>query len=81
MFLHGFLPHLDEACVGSISEIFDAQEPYTPRGVWRKRGVSPRSYVAGSRRPPRSKPRMPRHTSPSMGRRCLAWPQSEMRIR
>ena len=31
-FLHGFLPHLDEFCVGSIAEIFDAQEPYTPRG-------------------------------------------------
>ncbi len=31
-FLHGFLPHLDEACVGSISEIFDAEPPYTPRG-------------------------------------------------
>jgi glycogen debranching enzyme len=23
---------LDEACIGSISEIFDAEEPYTPRG-------------------------------------------------
>jgi predicted glycogen debranching enzyme len=31
-YLLGFLPHLDAACVGSISEIFDAQEPYTPRG-------------------------------------------------
>ena len=31
-FLHGFLPHLDEACVGSISEIFDADPPFTPRG-------------------------------------------------
>jgi predicted glycogen debranching enzyme len=31
-FLLGFLPHLDEACIGSISEIFDAEEPYTPRG-------------------------------------------------
>jgi predicted glycogen debranching enzyme len=31
-FLHGFLRHLDEACVGSISEIFDAEEPYKPRG-------------------------------------------------
>jgi glycogen debranching enzyme len=31
-FLHGFLPHLDEACIGSISEIFDADFPYTPRG-------------------------------------------------
>ena len=31
-FLEGFLPHLDEACVGSVSEIFDAEEPFTPRG-------------------------------------------------
>ena len=28
----GFVPHLGEACVGSISEIFDAEAPYTPRG-------------------------------------------------
>jgi predicted glycogen debranching enzyme len=31
-FLTGFEPHLNQACVGSISEIFDAQEPFTPRG-------------------------------------------------
>ena len=31
-FLDGFLQHRDEACIGSISEIFDAEEPYTPRG-------------------------------------------------
>ncbi|HEV2843254.1 MAG TPA: amylo-alpha-1,6-glucosidase, partial [Thermoanaerobaculia bacterium] len=31
-FLDGFVPHLSEACLGSISEIFDAEEPYTPRG-------------------------------------------------
>jgi predicted glycogen debranching enzyme len=31
-FLQGFLPHLDEDCVGSISEIFDAEPPFTPRG-------------------------------------------------
>jgi predicted glycogen debranching enzyme len=31
-FLKGFVPHLDQACVGSISEIFDAEEPHTPRG-------------------------------------------------
>jgi glycogen debranching enzyme len=31
-FLEGFVPHLDEACVGSISEIFDAEPPFTPRG-------------------------------------------------
>ena len=26
------MPHLDEACIGSISEVFDAEEPFTPRG-------------------------------------------------
>ncbi len=31
-FLEGFVPHLGEACVGSISEIFDAEAPFTPRG-------------------------------------------------
>jgi predicted glycogen debranching enzyme len=31
-FLEGFVPHLREACVGSISEIFDAEPPFTPRG-------------------------------------------------
>jgi predicted glycogen debranching enzyme len=30
--LHGFIGHLDEACIGSISEIFDAEPPFTPRG-------------------------------------------------
>ncbi len=30
--LDGFASHLSEACVGSISEIFDAEAPYTPRG-------------------------------------------------
>jgi len=30
--LEGFVPHLDEACVGSVSEIFDADAPFTPRG-------------------------------------------------
>ena len=30
--LEGFVPHLGEACIGSISEVFDAVEPYTPRG-------------------------------------------------
>jgi predicted glycogen debranching enzyme len=31
-FLRGFAAHLSEACVGTISEIFDADAPYTPRG-------------------------------------------------
>ena len=29
--LEGFVPHLGEACIGSISEVFDAEEPFTPR--------------------------------------------------
>lgn len=31
-FLNGFDTHLSEACIGSISEIFDAQYPYIPHG-------------------------------------------------
>ena len=30
--LAGFATHLDEACIGSVSEIFDAEPPFTPRG-------------------------------------------------
>jgi glycogen debranching enzyme len=30
--LEGIVSHLREACVGSISEIFDAEAPYLPRG-------------------------------------------------
>ena len=30
--LQAFGPHLSEAGVGSVSEIFDAELPYTPRG-------------------------------------------------
>ena len=30
--LEGFVPHLSEAGIGTISEIFDAEPPYTPRG-------------------------------------------------
>jgi predicted glycogen debranching enzyme len=31
-FLEGFREHLNEACIGSISEIFDAEPPFTSRG-------------------------------------------------
>lgn len=31
-FLDGLLGHLSEACIGNISEIFDADSPYRPRG-------------------------------------------------
>jgi predicted glycogen debranching enzyme len=30
--LAGFEPHLNEACIGSVSEVFDAEAPYHPRG-------------------------------------------------
>ncbi|HUB78747.1 MAG TPA: amylo-alpha-1,6-glucosidase [Bryobacteraceae bacterium] len=30
--LEGLVSHLGQACIGSISEIFDAEPPYTPRG-------------------------------------------------
>ncbi len=30
--LTGLAEHLNEACIGSVSEVFDAEEPYTPRG-------------------------------------------------
>jgi predicted glycogen debranching enzyme len=31
-FLESLIPQLGEACIGSISEIFDAEPPFTPRG-------------------------------------------------
>lgn len=31
-FLNGLVEHLGEACLGSISEVFDAEAPFTPRG-------------------------------------------------
>jgi predicted glycogen debranching enzyme len=31
-FLEGFRPHLGDACIGTISEVFDADPPFTPRG-------------------------------------------------
>jgi predicted glycogen debranching enzyme len=31
-FLDGFAHHLTDACIGSISEVFDATEPFIPRG-------------------------------------------------
>jgi predicted glycogen debranching enzyme len=31
-YLEGFAPHLSDAGVGTMSEVFDAETPYTPRG-------------------------------------------------
>jgi len=30
--LDGFAAHLDDAGIGTLSEVFDAEPPYTPRG-------------------------------------------------
>jgi glycogen debranching enzyme len=30
--LENFEEHLGEACLGTISEVFDAEKPFTPRG-------------------------------------------------
>jgi predicted glycogen debranching enzyme len=30
--VEGFVAHLDDACIGSISEVFDADPPFAPRG-------------------------------------------------
>ena len=30
--LKGFQPHLDEACIGQVSEIFDGDAPHQPKG-------------------------------------------------
>jgi predicted glycogen debranching enzyme len=61
-FLEGFTDHLSEACIGSISEIFDGQEPYIPRGCvaqawsvaevlrcWAKTAGSSRQEAVGRR--------------------------------
>ncbi|HTB20907.1 MAG TPA: amylo-alpha-1,6-glucosidase [Bryobacteraceae bacterium] len=60
-FLDGFKPHLRDACIGSISEIFDAEPPFTPRGCiaqawsvaevlrcWIKCRVGPQVHTAAS---------------------------------
>ncbi len=39
--LEGFVPHLGEACIGSVSEVFDAEAPYTPRAC-----IAPAGSVA-----------------------------------
>ena len=31
-FIRGFDPHLSEGGIGTVSEVFDADAPYTPRG-------------------------------------------------
>jgi predicted glycogen debranching enzyme len=61
--LHGLIEHLGDACVGSVSEIFDADEPFTPRGCvaqawsvaellrcWQLTSVEPTRATATTRR-------------------------------
>ena len=33
-YLEGFAAHLREACIGQVSEIFDGDAPFTPRGCY-----------------------------------------------
>ncbi len=61
-FLDGLITSLDEACVGTIAEVFDAEEPYTARGCvaqawsvaevlrcWMKNGAAGGSFSQKSR--------------------------------
>ena len=60
--LEGFVPQLDEAAIGSISEIFDAEPPYTPRGCMAQAwGVAEvlRCWVKTEK--PQTEPRMDAH--------------------
>ena len=55
--LMAFDAHIDEACVGSISEVFDAEAPFTPRGciaqAWSVAEVL-RCLIKTSQAPPQS---------------------------
>jgi predicted glycogen debranching enzyme len=61
-FLEGFIPQLNEGCVGSINEVFDAEAPFTPRGcitqAWSVAEVLRCLVKASSTKtkPPRSSP-------------------------
>jgi glycogen debranching enzyme len=33
-YLEGIAPHLGDACLGTVSEIFDAEPPHAPRGCF-----------------------------------------------
>ena len=57
--------HLDEACIGSISEIFDAEAPFTPRGCVAQAWSVAEVLRCSRRRAPaaeRVRPWMPRCT-------------------
>ncbi len=57
--LESMLPHLDQACIGSVSEIFDAEPPYAPRGcvaqAWSVAELL-RAWARTAATPPRSFP-------------------------
>ena len=44
--IEALAPHLLEAGLGTISEIFDGDPPHAPRGCRRKRGASARPYAS-----------------------------------
>ena len=49
--LDGLIEHLGENCIGQISEVFDAETPYTPGGCVAQAWVSPSCCVACCSRP------------------------------
>jgi predicted glycogen debranching enzyme len=65
--LQGFVPHLGDACLGTIGEIFDAEEPWLARGcvaqAWSVAEVL-RAWIATAPAPP-SGPEQPREASGS----------------
>jgi predicted glycogen debranching enzyme len=60
--LEGFANHLADSCIGSISEVFDAEAPYTPRGciaqAWSVAEVL-RAWVKVAKHSRQTRPRTP----------------------
>jgi predicted glycogen debranching enzyme len=77
--LSGFDQHLSEACVGSISEIFDADAPYVPRGciaqAWSVAEVL-RCLLKTAEPPAEVTPDVGRETTPAQQSAQLAGPHS-----
>jgi hypothetical protein len=67
--LGGLVAELDEAGLGSISEVFDAEAPFTPEAVSPRPGGWRNYSDAGSRRPDRDAARASR-TSTNSGRKA-----------
>ena len=87
-FLEPLLAHLDEAGLGHISEIADAEPPHTPRGcpvpgVVGGRGAAPRSQVlrGRARRACRNRQAVSRRSWHDRARLARHWPSTRWRPR